>query len=83
MTAINSLLCCLLIQGHGGLVVFLLFPVHLETNFLSHMLLLTQKFRLFKTISRITHLSDWPFAISVLLYILCLLIFPLVATVVA
>jgi hypothetical protein len=37
------------------LVVFLLFPVHLETSFLSHTLLLTQKFRLAKILSIITH----------------------------
>jgi hypothetical protein len=55
MITTNNLLYCWFIQEHGGLVVFLLFPVHLETSFLSHTLLLTQKFRLAKILSIITH----------------------------
>jgi hypothetical protein len=55
MITTNNLLYCWFIQEHEGLVVFLLFPVHLETSFLSHTLLLTQKFRLAKILSIITH----------------------------
>lgn len=55
MITINNLLYCWFIQEHGGSVASLPFPVHLETSFLDHMLLPTQKFRLVKILSLIAH----------------------------